>query len=114
MRQNPFPPLVRRRSLSATSAGRRGSSIRPKRRSALCWKDCAARRTSRSCAAGKALPPRCGRAKAAATKQIGTAGHAIDLPGQFNGWGITEDHEGFEASSDIVVSRGALMRAISV
>jgi transposase len=23
----------------------------------LCWKDCAARRTSRSCAAGKALPP---------------------------------------------------------
>src|SRR5262249_13803215 len=34
---------------SATFAGRRGSSIRPKRRSALCWKDCAARRTSRSC-----------------------------------------------------------------
>src|SRR5215471_16841781 len=54
-----FPPLVRPRSLSATSAGRRGSSIRPKRRSASCWKDCAARRTSRSCAAGKALPPRC-------------------------------------------------------
>jgi hypothetical protein len=39
-------------------AGRRGSSIRLKRRSALCWKDCAAMRTSRSCAVGKALPPR--------------------------------------------------------
>jgi hypothetical protein len=55
---------------------RRDGSPRLKRTSALCWKDCAARRTSRNFAAGKTSPPQCITADPRSSLRPASAGRA--------------------------------------
>src|SRR6476620_9161042 len=59
MKQKSGPDKAPAEQVLKTSGVRHAGSIRPKRRSALCWRDYAAKRASRSSAAARALQPRC-------------------------------------------------------